>query len=53
MLNCTLFGNAFKLVWVRRLGATKDYGNLSHYPYFPMLVAVFFSSVTITFNIYP
>ena len=31
----------------------KRYGNLSHYPYFPMLLSVFFSSVSITFNIYP
>ena len=55
MLDFTLFDNALKIVWVKRLYALtmKDHGNLFHYPYFPMLVAVFFSSATITFNIYP
>ena len=54
MLDFTLFDKALKLVWVKRLCANdKRHGNLSHYPYFPMLAATFFSGVTITFSIYP
>ena len=54
MLDFTLFDNALKLVWVKRFALTmKDHGNFSLYPYYPMLVAVFFSSATITLNIYP
>ena len=54
MLDFTLFDNALKIVWVKRLCAKmKDHGNLFHYPYFPTLVEVFFSCVTMTFNIYP
>ena len=54
MLDFTLFDNALKIVWVKRLCANdEDHGNLFHYPYFPMLVEVFFSCVTMTFAIYP
>ena len=53
MLDFALFYNTLKIVCVSAYVLTmKHHGNLFHYPYFPILVAVFFSSATITFNIY-
>ena len=54
MLDFTLFDNALKIVWVKRL-CTNDERPWKFIPlsYFPMLVAVYFFSATITFNIYP
>ena len=52
MLDFTLFDNALKIVWVKRLCA-KDERLWKLIPLSLLSNAVFFFSATITFNIYP